>query len=620
MVAASSHTDNCFGIEVDKLEGTLVQSKLVVPSTRTHGLCKIKDAEMQKPALQAGLYTEISRESVRPGCWVAEKAPGETAWAVGKVHNVVSSGGGGGNSAVKLGVYYPGDTNGDAVATVALHSSAQSISAKPSGCFKVRSTRPPAQRGTPNSTSTSTSSTTRGGGGAARGGVAASMVFFKPNSLRYIDTEGAQCLMSSVRVQDRALLDRREQLNTRERLLVEHELEVQQAFDGVSSDRVTDAAHLETRERLLAGNELKVQQALDRASSDRLVAAEHWQGVKSAFHEQRETAMSEDLASLRTEWEQRVGTTRAAAEDHADQLQRATDSLLAANATIERQEHTAANGKALLAAEQDNAAQANQRLAHANTSLQAHVAKAQESATLEQRATEERVAKLNDTIAELASNNEANATQAKQRLAHANTSLQAHIVKAQENATLEQRVTDQRVAKLNDTIAELTSSNKANAAQADERLAHSRTSEESATLEQRVAAQRVTKLNDTIAELTSDNEKHVRRVALLERTTESDRVSLERLNAKEQQLADRLARSPPHAGAPVSTVNHMHTEAEAVSTRDWNRSRDEKLQPIARDTRDTRQHAGPQCATRSCSVEHDRFVESVVNHMQFGGG
>ena len=600
MVVAASppHTrKNCYGIEADRLEGTLVQSKLVVPSASTHGLSKIKDADMQTPALRAGLYTEISHESVRPGCWVAEKAPGETAWAVGKVHNVVSSGCG---TAVKLGVYYPGDANGDAVATVGLHSTALSISARPaSGSFGVHSTRHAA---------------------AAGGGAAASMVFFKPNSLRYIDTEGAQCLMSSVRVQDRALLDRREQLNTRERLLVEHELEVQQAFDGVSSDRVTDAAHLETRERLLAGNELKVQQALDRASSDRLVAAEHWQGVKSAFHEQRETAMSEDLASLRTEWEQRVGTTRAAAEDHADQLQRATDSLLAANATIERQEHTAANGKALLAAEQDNAAQANQRLAHANTSLQAHVAKAQESATLEQRATEERVAKLNDTIAELASNNEANATQAKQRLAHANTSLQAHIVKAQENATLEQRVTDQRVAKLNDTIAELTSSNKANAAQADERLAHSRTSEESATLEQRVAAQRVTKLNDTIAELTSDNEKHVRRVALLERTTESDRVSLERLNAKEQQLADRLARSPPHAGAPVSTVNHMHTEAEAVSTRDWNRSRDEKLQPIARDTRDTRQHAGPQCATRSCSVEHDRFVESVVNHMQFGGG
>lgn len=617
MVAASSHTDNCFGIEVDKLEGTLVQSKLVVPSTRTHGLCKIKDAEMQKPALQAGLYTEISRESVRPGCWVAEKAPGETEWAVGKVHNVVSSGGGGsGGSAVKLGVYYPGDTNGDAVATVALHNKAQSISAKPSGCFEVRSTRPPAPRGTPNRTSTTSTPTAP----APPNGAAASMVFFKPDSLRYIDTEGAQCLMSSVRVQGRALLDRREQLDTRERLLVEHELEVQQAFDGVSSDRVTDAAHLETRERLLAGKELKVQQALDRASSDRLVAAEHWQGVKSAFHEQRETAMSEDLASLRTEWEQRVDTTRAAAEDHAGQLQRATDSLLAANATIERHVHTAANGKALLAAEQDNAAQANQRLAHANTSLQAHVAKAQESATLEQRVAEERVAKLNDTIAELTSNNEADATQAKQRLAHADTSLQAHIVRAQENATLEQRVTDQRVAKLNDTIAELTSSNKANAAQADQRLAHSRTSEESATLEQRVAAQRVAKLNDTIAELTSDNEKHVRRVALLERTTESDRVSLERLNAKEQQLTDRLARDPPHAGAPVSTVNHMHTEAEAVSTRDWNRSRDEKLQPIVRDTRDTRQHAGPQCATRSCSVEHDRFVESVVNQMQFGRG
>jgi len=520
MVVAASppHTrKNCYGIEADRLEGTLVQSKLVVPSARTHGLSKIKDADMQTPALRAGLYTEISHESVRPGCWVAEKAPGETAWAVGKVHNVVSSGCG---TAVKLGVYYPGDANGDAVATVGLHSTALSISARPaSGSFGVHSTRHAA---------------------AAGGGAAASMVFFKPNSLRYPDTEGAECLMSSVRVQGRALLDRREQLDTRESLLDARERLL------AADDIIAQTAPGGTRGGLLAEKELQVQRALDHASSERIKTAAHWQGVKSAFHEHREEVLAEDAACMRTHWAKQLrggAAPGALPAAHAAELQRVTASLLAANATIESQASAAAGGKALLAAEKANAAQANQRLAHANTSLQAHVTKAGESAAREQR----------------------------------------------------------------------------------------------------VAEQRVAKLDSTIAGLTADNEQHVRRVALLEQMTARDSGSL---NHSERQLSaqavlpaatNRMHDDDDHGGRdytqeaawPPRERRHMHAEA-AASARDWNRSRDENLKPLARSSarssssssswalqQQQPQQQGTTGSSGGCSVAHDHFVESVMKHMEF---
>jgi len=575
MVTASSLGQNkySYGIEMDNLQGTLVQSKMVVRSARTNGLCTIKDADMRKPVLQAGLYTDISRESLRPGCWVAERVPNETEWTVGKVHYVVPHKDG---KAVQLGVYYPGDTNGDATATVKLGRTTESISAKPGGCFEVRSTRP------------------RKGGACKRGATggtgAASMVFFKPDSLRYLDTEGAECLMSSVRVQGRALRDRCEQLDTRERLLVEHESQVQQALDGVSSERVAHAAHLATRERLLNENELKVQRALDHASGERIATATNWDGVKHAFHEHRERVQAQDVDSRRK---------------HALKLQNATDRLVEANATIESHTGAAANGKALLAAEKANAMQANQRLANTNASLQAYIAKAGGGATQAQHVSEQRVAELNSTITELTSNNTA--------LTSANAEL------ASENAEL----TSNNTARTS-TNAELTSKNA--------ELATNNTALTSTNAE----------LASENAELATNNEQQVRRVTLLQMDAR-DRDTLhqeERSRTAQAAQTERLRQSPagsgarapvqaeelqgsPHTGASEDAPYNMHTAASA-STRDWNRSRDEKLKPLARGTRSSRelyQHQPQTQATASShsSLAHDQFVESVMNHLQFEG-
>ena len=568
MVAVSSLTyDNCYGIEMDNLQGTLVQSKMVVRSTRTNGLCKIKDEDMQKPVLQAGLYTEISRESVRPGCWVAERTPGEAVWTVGKVHNVVSSDGG---KAVQLGVYYPGDTNGDAVATVALRSTAGSTSAEPSGCFGVRSTRRPVKQQTTaasprKSRRAGCSGPATAGAAGAAGAAAASMVFFKPNSLRYLDTEGAECLMSSVRVQGRALLDRREQLDTRERLLAEHECQVQQALDDVSSERVAHATHLDTRERLLSENESKVQRALDHASTERITTAAHWHGVKHAFHEHRELVLARDVDSRLKHCAGREGATQAACEQHAVELQRATDSLLKANATIESHVSAAANGKALLAAEKANAVQANQRLANANASLQAYAAKTGGSATREQHVSEQRAAKLNSAIEELTSHN----------------------------------------AALTSSNAELTSEN----------------AELATNNEQQV--RRVTLLQMTAkdSERLHNEERSRTKMHNEERSRTSERLR-------------RSSPPPTGAPVPSANHTHvaykpkdaaaynMHTTASA-STQDWNRSRDENLKPLARGTRSSRELYQPQQEKQptasSHNLTHDQFVESVINHMQFDG-
>jgi hypothetical protein len=641
MVGASSTThNNCYGIEVGNLQGTLVQSKMVVRSTRTNGLCTIKNADMQKPALQAGLYSEISRESVRPGCWVAEKAPGETAWVVGKVHNVVSSNSG--KAVLRLGVYYPGEPNGDAVATVALHSTAGSSTPakKPSGCFGVQSTRPLSKQHKQH-------------GGA---GVAASMVFFKPDSLRYLDTEGAECLMSSVRVQGRALQDRHEQLDTRERLLVEHETQVQQALDGASSERVADAAHLatrehllgkhelqvkraledvsskrvadaahlvkrerllsanelqvkraldgvsstqdtgaarlDTRERLLAENELKVHRALEHASGERIDTAAHWHGVKQAFHDHREAVLAADVESRRAHTARREDATQAASTQHAVELQSAADKLLKANTTIESQASAAANGKALLAAEKANAVQANQRLTTANASLQAYVAKAGGSATREQQVSEQRVAKLNSTITELASDNTA--------LASTNAEL------ASENAELA-TTNEQQVRRV--TLLQM-------AAKDRERL-HNEERQQQASQ----AAAPTERLRRSSPPAGTGARVPVRAEERRGSTHTGVPVPAATHNTKH---AGRDSYEPEDDAAYNNNSTHTPTTAAAASTRDWNRSRDENLKPIpARGPRSSREmyphepQKQPTASSSYYSVAHNEFVESVMNHMQF---
>ena len=478
-------TKYSYGIDSTKLEGTLVQSQLVVFSNQTKGLCKIRDADMRAGALKSELYSDLSCSSVHPGCWLAEKAPDESDWTVGKVHNVVSSDA----CTVKLGVYYPGDTKGDAAATVALTTAGSAV-ADASGHFGARSTRPQSS--------------------ADHRGVATSMVFFKPNGLRYPDMEGVQCLMSSARLHERGLAHRTESLDARESALATNEAEVQRAFDVVTADRLADQ--------------------------------EKWADVKHEFDTHREAVLAADMADMSDRWQAREtsaradiaieANVRATREGHMSALlqcekaktARSAQSLLEANATVQTHVQTAANTSSLLAAEKRNVALANKRLGQANTAIQAHFDKAQHATS--------RLAAQNNTV-----------------------------------------------IRLTESLAE------AEAAGANGNNTAGRSTSGFAALEKELlhVRARLAEQTQELAVATASNVYH--------------------MHTTERHTAPQDTRSRLYAEAGGPAWERTGAEAETLA---WNRSRDEKLRPLARVTR----------PPALLDATQEQFVEHVINHMQ----
>jgi hypothetical protein len=130
------------------------------------------------------------------------------------------------------------------------------------------------------------------------------------------------CETGAAKLESRALQFRKEQLDARERALVENELKVQQAFDGVLSDR--------------------------------LAAAAHWGTVQDAFEAHRETVLREDMASMQAQWQQHTATARLSKQEPVREL--SVEAPLEADAAVGTHACAAADGAGELAAEERDSA------------------------------------------------------------------------------------------------------------------------------------------------------------------------------------------------------------------------------------------------------------------------